>query len=166
MTVMPNMQKGVQWPCLIVSFFVIYTVFAFDMISLSSILVYLLREHPVDSQESAYTFRVPSQLGESRQHLSADEETPWYCGRTQSDVGPHHGNYCRNDNGREDVGPLKSYYSDHRHSESFADMDRLSTSACHHSTSNSRSLCAEKTNYSPAQPTSVAVSLCNLFLYF
>ena len=32
-----------------------------------------------------------------------------------------------------------------------------------HGPSNSRSLCAEETNYSPAQPTSVAVSLCNLF---
>ena len=98
----------------------------------------------------------PSQLRESRHHLSIDETAHQCCRRAKPTVGSQHGKYSRNAHVQKDVDPFKSHYLNDRYPEGITELDRISASSCHHSSSYRRSLCPKETDYPFAQSTARA----------
>ena len=82
-----------------------------------------------------------------RYHLPPDETTHSHHRRAEPVIRPQHGENRRNSHFRKDVGPVKFNDIDDRHPESFAELDGLSTSPCHHSSGHFQSLRPEETNH-------------------
>ena len=82
-----------------------------------------------------------------------DEMTHQCCRRAKQLVGSQHGEHRRNAHVRKDVNPFKSHYLNNRYPEGIAELEWLSASSCHHSTSHCRSLRPEETNHPSAQST-------------
>ena len=98
-----------------------------------------------------------SQLRESRHHLPIDETTHRHSRRAEPVSGPQHGKDSRSPHLGEDVGPVQLNHINHRHPESFAELDRFPTSPRHNSPNHRRSLCTEKTDHQTSQPTKITI---------
>ena len=111
----------------------------------------------------------PPQFRASRHPLSSNEMTHHCCRRTKPTVGSQHGKHSRNDHVRKDVDPFKSYNLNDRYPEGITELDRLSASSGHHSSSYRRSLCPKETDHSvtqsPARASLIASTrVCFLYL--
>ena len=98
----------------------------------------------------------PSQFREIRHHLPTDETTHQCCRREKPIVGSQHGEYRRNAHVQKDVDPFRSHYLNNRYPEGIAELDRLSASSFHHSSSYHRSLRPKETDHPSAQSTARA----------
>ena len=96
-----------------------------------------------------------SQLGESQHYFPTDETTHQCCRRAKPVFGSQHGEYCRNAHVRKDVDPFKSHYLNDQYQEGIAELERLSASPFHHSSSDYQNLRPKETDHPSAQSTTV-----------